>query len=83
MQHVKAKIIALWLHIWLKRIAKRYPEFFERMINDVVDNDKSRLIMYARYIHRLKFKEIPEIVHLEERQVYKIHQQIINKLINL
>ncbi|MBQ8677252.1 MAG: hypothetical protein IJ529_02140 [Alphaproteobacteria bacterium] len=83
MQHVKVKIIALWLHIWLKRIAKRYPDFFQRMINDIVDSDKGRIIMHARYVQRLKFKEIPEIVHLEERQVYKIHQQIISKLINL
>ncbi len=82
-QHVKAKIIALWLHIWLKRIAKRYPDFFSRMIDDVVDSDKGRQIMYLRYIHRLKFKEIPEIVNLEERQIYKIHQQIINHIINL
>lgn len=53
------------------------------MIDDVVDSDKGRQIMYLRYIHRLKFKEIPEIVNLEERQIYKIHQQIINHIINL
>ena len=83
LHHAKVKIISLWLHIWLKRIAKRYPDFFTRMINDIVDSDKGCQIMFLRYIHRLKFKEIPEIVHLEERQVYKIHQQIIHKLINL
>lgn len=80
---IKAKIIALWLHLWLKKVAKRYPDFFQQMINDVVDSDKGCQIMCLRYIHRLKFKEIPEIVHLEERQVYKIHQQIINHIINL
>lgn len=83
MQHVKAKIIALWLHIWLKRIAKRYPDFFTQILNDVVDSDKGRLIMHARYMQRLKFKQIPDIVHLELRQVYKIHQEIINHIINL
>lgn len=83
MQHVKVKIITLWLHIWLKRVAKRYPEFFERMIKDVVDSEKGIKIMRARYIQRLKFKQIPDLVNLEERQVYKIHQQIIEHIINL
>lgn len=83
MRCVKNKIIALWLHIWLKRIAKRYPEFFTQMIDDIVDSDKGKLIMYARYIKRLKFKQIPDLVHLELRQVYKIHQEIINHIINI
>ena len=83
MQQAKAKIIALWLHIWLKRIAKYYPEFFIQIIDDVVDNDKGKLIMHARYIDNLKFKQIPDVVHLELRQVYKIHQKIIDELVNL
>ena len=83
MRCVKNKIIALWLHIWLKRIAKRYPEFFTQMIDDIVDSDKGKLIMHARYIQRLKFKQIPDLVHLELRQVYKIHQEIIKHIINI
>lgn len=83
MRSVKAKIIALWLHIWLKRIAKRYPDFFTQMIDDIVDSDKGKLIMHARYVQRLKFKQIPDIVHLELRQVYKIHQEIIKHIINI
>ena len=83
MQRARDRIIALWLHIWLKRIAKRFPDFFEQILSEIIDSDKGRKIMRARYIQRLKFKEIPEIVHLEERQIYKIHQQIIDKLINL
>ena len=80
---VKDKVISLWLHIWLKRIAKRYPQFFLQMIDDVVDSDKGKKIMIARYIDKKKFKQIPEIVNVEERQVYKIHQQIIDELINI
>ena len=79
----KDKILSLWLHIWLKRIAKKYPDFFLQMIDDVVDSDKGKTIMYARYIKRLKFKQIPELVNLEERQVYKIHQTIIKHIIRL
>ena len=80
---VKDKVIALWLHFWLKRIAKKYPQFFLQMLDDVIDSDKGKKIMIARYINRLKFKQIPEIVNLEERQVYKIHQQIIKQITRL
>lgn len=79
----KDKIIALWLHIWLKRIAKRYPDFFEQILKDVIDSDKAQTIMRARYIQRLKFKQIPDVVNLELRQVYKIHQDVIKHIINL
>ena len=80
---VKQKIISLWLHFWLKRIAKKYPDFFIKMIDDVVDSDKGKRIMEARYIEKLKFKQIPELVNLEERQVYKIHKDIIEHIIRI
>lgn len=80
---VKLKVISLWLHLWLKRIAKKYPDFFIKMIDDVVDSDKGKRIMEARYIEKLKFKQIPELVNLEERQVYKIHKDIIEHIIRL
>lgn len=83
MDRAKASIIALWLHIWLKRIAKRYPEFFNQMLDDVIDSDKAKVIMRARYVERMKFKQIPDVANVELRQVYKIHQDVINILINL
>ena len=80
---VRDKIIALWLHLWLKRIARKYPMFFLQILEDTVDSDKGKAIMKARYIERYKFKQIPKLVNLELRQVYKIHQDIINELIHL
>ena len=80
---VRDKIVAIWLHFWLRRIARRYPMFFVQMLNDVVDSDKGKVIMKARYIERYKFKQIPGLVNLELRQVYKIHQDIIKEIINL
>ena len=80
---VKDKIISLWLHFWLKRVAKKYPDFFMKMLDDIVDSDKGKTIMKARYIDRLKFKQISGLVNLEERQIYKIHQKIIKHLIRL
>ena len=80
---VKDKIISLWLHFWLKRVAKKYPDFFMKMLEDIVDSDKGKTIMKSRYIDRLKFKQISGLVNLEERQTYKIHQKIIKHLIRL
>ena len=80
---VRDKIIALWLHLWLKRIARKYPMFFIQILEDTVDSDKGKAIMKARYIERYKFKQIPKLVNLELRQVYKIHQDIINHIIRL
>ena len=80
---VKDNIISLWLHFWLKRVAKKYPDFFIKMLDDIVDSDKGKTIMKARYIDRLKFKQISGLVNLEERQIYKIHQKIIKHLIRL
>lgn len=80
---VRDRIIALWLHLWLKRIARKYPMFFLQILEDTVDSDKGKAIMKARYIERYKFKQIPKLVNLELRQVYKIHQDIINVLIRL
>lgn len=83
-QKIKREIIALWFsRCYLKRIAKRYPEFFLQMLDDELDSDKGRKIMVARYVDRVKFKQIPDLVNLEERQVYKIHQNIIYHLIGM
>jgi hypothetical protein len=80
---VRDKIVAIWLHFWLRRIARKYPTFFMQILEDVVDSEKGKTIMKARYIERCKFKQIPGLVHLELRQVYKIHQDIIKHIIHL
>lgn len=83
MELVKAKIIALWLHIWLKRIARKYPDFFVKMLDDLDLSDKCIKIMKLRYMEQKKFKEIPKLVHTEERNVYTLHKQVIDKIIKL
>ena len=77
------KIVALWLHFWLKRIAKKYPDFFDQMLSDLLLSPKEKAIMKARYRDGFKFKQIPEIVNVELRQVHRIHQAVINKIIHL
>ena len=81
---IKLEIISFWLtHIYLPRIAKKYPEYFTQAINDVCFDKKAIKIMHARYIDGLTFKEIPDIVHVEERQVYRIHQKVIRSFIHI
>lgn len=80
---VRDKIIALWLHLWLKRIAKKYPDFFMQMLDDLDLDKKAVKIMKARYVDRLTFKQIPDIVYVDERQVYRIHQKVIKKFIHI
>lgn len=82
-QQLKHKIISLWLHLWLKRIAKKYPDFFMKIMNDICDDDKAKEVMRLRYIYKLKFKAIPQYVGTEERNVYLLHSKIIHKIINL
>lgn len=77
------KIVSLWLHFWLKRIAKKYPDFFDEMLSDLLLSTKEKAIMKARYRDGLKFKQIPELVNVELRQVQRIHQNVISKIIHL
>lgn len=80
---VKDKIISLWLHFWLKRVANKYPDFFVQMIYDLGASDKAVEVMMWRYIEKKKFKEITKYVHTEERNVFNLHKSVIDKIIHL
>lgn len=46
MQNVKHKIISFWLtHIFLRRIGKRYPKYFDKWMQDLTDDKQARCIM--------------------------------------
>lgn len=84
-QHAKDKIVALWIHLWLKRIARKYPDFFVKMLDDLNISARHKIIMKSRYIDNLKFKQIPGVkgVNCELRQVMNLHKEVIDKIINL
>ena len=43
MENAKHRIVSFWLtHIFLRRIAKRYPEYFMRWIKDLTDDVMAR-----------------------------------------
>lgn len=84
MESIKRKIIAFWLtHSYLRRIAKRYPEYFEQRINDLTDNKTSRKIMKLRYMGNepYKFKTIAYELNIDIRNVFTYHKEVIDKII--
>lgn len=79
---LRRDIIAFWLtHCYLPRIAQKYPDIFIKEIKCSGLGEKALKVMKARYIDELPFKSIPEIVFVEERQVFNLHQKVINKII--
>lgn len=82
---VKHKIIALWLHFFLKRIGSKHPDFLLALLDDLNVSNRHKIIIKSRYIDKLKFKQIPGIkgVNCELRQVMNLHKEVIDKLIKL
>ena len=85
MENVKHKIISFWLtHIFLRRIGKRYPDFFKQWIYDITDNRIERKVMLLRYTgeNQMKFYAIAIELNTDERNVYMYHKRAITKLIS-
>jgi hypothetical protein len=85
MENLKHKIIVFWLtHIFLRRIGKRYPEFFKQWIYDQIDNRIERKIMLLRYTgeSQMKFYAIALELNTDERNVYLYHKKAINHIIS-
>lgn len=95
MENIKRRIISFWLtHIFLRRIAKRYPDFFKQWICDITDNRLERRVALLRYygdkedenkpegIHPLKFYEIADKLHTVERNIFIYHKNFVERLIS-
>ena len=85
MENAKRKIIAFWLtHSYLRRIGKRYPEHFQRLINDITDNNTTRKIMALRYTGEqpLKFEAIAYELNMDVRNVFTYHKKVIDRIIS-
>lgn len=94
MENVKRKIISFWLaHFFIRRIAKRYPDFFKKWVCDITDNRLERKTVIFRYhgdeedknkpegVHPLKFYEIADKLHTVERNVFIYHKNFVDRLI--
>ena len=82
---VKRKIIFWWLtHCYLRMIGKRYPEHFEKQINDLTDNRICRKIMLMRYTGdtQKKFEVIAIDMGMDVRNVFSYHKSVVDKIIS-
>lgn len=84
MENAKRKIISFWLtHGFLRQIAKRYPEYFEKWINDLTDNRNCRKVMLLRYTGEpLKFEAIAFEMNTDVRNVFSYHKKVIDLIIS-
>ena len=85
MENVKHKIIAFWLtHIFLRRIGKRYPEYFAKWVADITDDKTARKIMVLRYTGEepLKFEAIAYELNIAIRRVFEKHKKVIDRIIS-
>ena len=84
LENVNHKVISFWLtHCFLRRIAKRYPEYFEHWIKDLTDNQTCRKIMKLRYMGdtQMKFEAIAYELNMDTRNVFRYHKDVINLII--
>lgn len=84
MQDVKRKVISFWLtHIFLRRIGKRYPEYFDEWMKDLTDDRTTRKIMHMRYVRedQEKFESIAYLLNVSPRRVFEKHKKVIDQII--
>lgn len=83
MEKIKRDIIAFWLtHGFLRRIAKRYPLYFENWMRDLTDNRNCRKVMKLRYLQNLKFEAVAYEMNIDVRNVFLYHKQVIDLIIS-
>ena len=84
MENIKRRIISFWLtHIFLRRIGKRYPDYFKQWMVDLTDDNIVREIMNLRYAGNspLKFEAIAIRLNIAPRRVFEKHKRIIDRII--
>ena len=82
LEAAKRKVIFFWLtHSYLRRIGKRYPEYFEHWMKDLTDNRNSIKVMKLRYIDNLKFEVIAIDMGVDVRYIFTLHKKVLEKII--
>lgn len=83
MDVIKNKVVYLFfIHVFLRRIGKRYPEFFKQWINDYIENRIERRVLIERYTGdtKKKFAAIAIDMGMDERNVYRYHKNAVERL---
>lgn len=79
---MKDNIVRFWLtHHYLRKIGKRYPEFFKELIMDVTDSFSQQQVMKQRYVLGKKFESIALDMNMDVSYVFRLHKKVIDKLI--
>jgi len=82
--NMKDNIVRFWLtHHYLKRIAKKYPLFFDTLMYEVCDRKSEQIVMKKRYLNRMKFEAIAIDMNVSDRYVFRLHKKIIDRLVEL
>lgn len=84
MDFVKHKIVYFFfVHVFLRRIGKKYPDFFNQWIDDCIENQKERRILKMRYTGttKMKFCAIAIELGMDESNMFKYHKRAVERLI--
>lgn len=85
MENIKYKVVYLFFtHIFLRKIGKRYPEFFKKWVFDYIENTTERKILIMRYTgeSKMKFSAIAIELGLDESNMFKYHKRAVEHLIS-
>lgn len=84
MENAKRKIIYFWLtRVFLRRIGKRYPEFFKQWVYESTDNRIERQILLLRYtgIEQMKFEAIAIKMNMDLSNLFKYHKKAVESMV--
>ena len=77
---VRLKIFRAFIVCFLRMLGELCPEFVNKMIDEMHLPDRKSQIIRLRYLHGFKFEAIPDMVHCELRNVFKLHKEYIDRL---
>lgn len=81
---LKTEIIRFWLtHHYLRKLGKFYPNFLTDLVKEITDNKNAQKVMQKRYIDNEKFESIALDMNVAVRFVFRLHKQVIDKLIEI
>lgn len=77
---VRLKIFRSFIVCFLHLLGELCPEFVNKMIDEMHLPERQSQIIRLRYLHGFKFEAIPDMVHCELRNVFKLHKEYIDQL---
>lgn len=85
MDVIKHSIIYFFFtHVFLRRIGRKYPAFFESWVSDYIEKPRDQQILIMRYTTtpRLTFTAIAAELNIDESNLFKYHKRAVERLIS-